>query len=745
MSIIAYFSRIIPEQNGTFIVILSTMLNHRISLLVIGSLFAGFLSFSAPAQNAYATSCAPPEPGILGVVEKSEVYERENITPALSITLEHAYLLGVEFEDVASGTSTDIRAYDKQVAAFLENPSAFTKSDDVVEYESNGFTETVITNTLHIRLYANDDERTKKMYPVVEPGDIVMRGPVKGYCYDADYFIYGSDGKLKYALGIDLGRYEFSDGALILTGGAEGLCDDDFKDWIDDEDEPISCEIDVNVIYGTQSGTATLLKSYKPQKGDIDSVHVMHASRVKRGLKILGMSRGDTGGVFIIVANGAPSIPDVAPKPRERRRAVNIITAGEQPFPDISLTHKDIDAIRYLKKHNIFQGNETSEGVRFEPSSDLNRAELVTIVMRMLNVDASVGTDGCFPDVPNSNYWFHDDVCAAARMGIISGYPDGTFKPANTVNKAEAMKIILNAIGLSNELEMYGYQTENNEWFTPYVTLSNEWNLFDAERTAKELVSPMKRADAAQLLYRAIITGMVRRDSGDLPRFSESLAATYESHAIELNTDSLVTAFEYLMENGREYRNERLGFSLLVPRQMTTIVRCTTDESDPIVEVKTLEAGDNVYIGPEWYKEEEYLGDNDDGSARYSEECNQYEIKASDDEYFARSVRTRIVKNDAEIQAFIKDMFGPACAEFTRTPALQNGIQDLIVKSVGLDVAAESEEEVCVTNYRYVLKYNPKTRRILGVDLKQEAFFHIPNSNYDYPLDDAMMRSLRMF
>ena len=49
-------------------------------------------------------------------------------------------------------------------------------------------------------------------------------------------------------------------------------------------------------------------------------------------------------------------------------------------------------------------------------------------------------------DVP-ANSWASGYINVAVTMGIINGYPDGTFKPENPVTYAEALKMILAAIG----------------------------------------------------------------------------------------------------------------------------------------------------------------------------------------------------------------------------------------------------------------------------------------------------------
>jgi len=47
-----------------------------------------------------------------------------------------------------------------------------------------------------------------------------------------------------------------------------------------------------------------------------------------------------------------------------------------------------------------------------------------------------------------SNHWAHDDIMDMVERGILSGYPDGTFRPNNTISRAEFAKIMVLALEL---------------------------------------------------------------------------------------------------------------------------------------------------------------------------------------------------------------------------------------------------------------------------------------------------------
>ena len=115
--------------------------------------------------------------------------------------------------------------------------------------------------------------------------------------------------------------------------------------------------------------------------------------------------------------------------------------ASPTPFPDLSATSPYYPAILELQQQGIVQGNAdgTLGGER-----SLNRAELVVIIFRAANISTLTSDKKCFPDVREE--WFAPTVCAAFRLGIISGYPDGKFRPEREVTAGEAAKIQANAL-----------------------------------------------------------------------------------------------------------------------------------------------------------------------------------------------------------------------------------------------------------------------------------------------------------
>lgn len=86
---------------------------------------------------------------------------------------------------------------------------------------------------------------------------------------------------------------------------------------------------------------------------------------------------------------------------------------------------------------------------------------VISINLLPVNVyaDAAVGR---LTDVKESD-WYFDTLNNAISNGIISGYPDGTFKPQNNITRAEFTKMLLNSLNIYIS-EGYSFQDVEGHW-----------------------------------------------------------------------------------------------------------------------------------------------------------------------------------------------------------------------------------------------------------------------------------------
>ena len=82
----------------------------------------------------------------------------------------------------------------------------------------------------------------------------------------------------------------------------------------------------------------------------------------------------------------------------------------------------------------------------YKPKNNINRAELLKIIMESNYPWFEPSDKNCFPDVP-WDQWFAKYVCWALEKWIIKWYWDWTFRPSKKVSSAESIKMILKAKG----------------------------------------------------------------------------------------------------------------------------------------------------------------------------------------------------------------------------------------------------------------------------------------------------------
>ena len=87
----------------------------------------------------------------------------------------------------------------------------------------------------------------------------------------------------------------------------------------------------------------------------------------------------------------------------------------------------------------------------FRPNQSITRAEFAAIAVRFLSDEVQGVSGGNFSDT--AGHWAADAIGRAAAAGWIAGYPDGTFRPNAPITRAEAATIINNMLGRAPDKE----------------------------------------------------------------------------------------------------------------------------------------------------------------------------------------------------------------------------------------------------------------------------------------------------
>lgn len=140
-----------------------------------------------------------------------------------------------------------------------------------------------------------------------------------------------------------------------------------------------------------------------------------------------------------------------------------------------------------------------------KPDNLVNRAELVMILFSGLKIAGASAAAPCFPDVP-LNKWFTDPVCIAKQRGWIAGYPDGKFRPEQPVNRIEAMAIILNVYGIPSA-DPHGISftdISGDAWYLKFLQAAVDKNLLEEAGGKLNPGEERTRGEIAEMVRRIL-------------------------------------------------------------------------------------------------------------------------------------------------------------------------------------------------------------------------------------------------
>ena len=130
------------------------------------------------------------------------------------------------------------------------------------------------------------------------------------------------------------------------------------------------------------------------------------------------------------------------------------VSAGAKDFSDNSkIAYKE--AVDVMSAVKVIDGYTDGS---FNPTATLTRGAAAKIICNLIlgptTASALVADAAPYSDVP-TNHTFAGYIAYCQKTGIISGYADGTFKPANSLTGYAFMKMLLGALGYKAEQEGY--------------------------------------------------------------------------------------------------------------------------------------------------------------------------------------------------------------------------------------------------------------------------------------------------
>jgi hypothetical protein len=153
----------------------------------------------------------------------------------------------------------------------------------------------------------------------------------------------------------------------------------------------------------------------------------------------------------------------------------------------------------------------------FKPNDQITRAQFAAIAAKALSVP-SAGASSTFRDVP-TRHWAANVISAVSSAGLVTGFPDGTFRPEDKITRAQALvilaKALKNASPNANELNSYSDASQVPTWAQQSVSIAAGGHII-VNYPDPSLIRPIDfatRGEVAALMYQTLLnTGK------DLPR-----------------------------------------------------------------------------------------------------------------------------------------------------------------------------------------------------------------------------------
>ena len=177
--------------------------------------------------------------------------------------------------------------------------------------------------------------------------------------------------------------------------------------------------------------------------------------------------------------------------------------AADQPDPWAE------PAVAYCVEHGILNGED------LRPKEAATRAELASMVVRLLNVQDGTELDD-FTDILPSD-WYYEDMAKAVAVGVYQG-TGSTLNPSGALTREEAMTVLARCFGIpggeTSAVEAYEDAKWVSEWaIGPVSAMVSEGYVRGTGKSLNPL-GKVTRQELAQLLYN--LAGTIV-DHGELP------------------------------------------------------------------------------------------------------------------------------------------------------------------------------------------------------------------------------------
>ena len=222
------------------------------------------------------------------------------------------------------------------------------------------------------------------------------------------------------------------------------------------------------------------------------------------------------------------------------------VAVAASVFPDVPQGHLFQEAVEELVRADVIGGNPDGT---FQPDNDVNRAAMLKMLYKAKGKTPDPLSVRCFPDVEIGS-WYEPYVCDAAARKYVNGYADGTFRPNVSVNRVEALKMIMTVFDIPLEIinednrEIVNFADVSlSAWYTQYLLTAYNTQILPIPGQTGAHFGPdvnLTRGESAAYIFNALHADLmaVRNQGQRSSESSQSEASSYSSQAADTTSST---------------------------------------------------------------------------------------------------------------------------------------------------------------------------------------------------------------
>jgi len=171
------------------------------------------------------------------------------------------------------------------------------------------------------------------------------------------------------------------------------------------------------------------------------------------------------------------------------------------PFKDVKTKHWYYDEVKAVYDRGLMEGKSPDT---FAPLEVMTRAQIVTIFYRLAGItETGLGATLTFTDT-KASAWYADYLGWALREKLVTGYPEGTFRPNAAVSRQELAKLIVVFLEYMNVtvegealVENFSDAAKFPSWSKDYIEALRKTGLVGGDTSGK--FNPKSNANRAEV------------------------------------------------------------------------------------------------------------------------------------------------------------------------------------------------------------------------------------------------------